>query len=241
MFERELTDGLFVQRWSIVRTLMPQSIAEHTYLVCHYANDIACYLGLPAEVHLALLQYGLWHDSKDEIFTGDLPGPNKRGLLDAIGPDAKAKWDAKLDEWAYRTFKHLAKRSGGFDKQHPDAVRIVKHVLKIADWLEAAVRMATEYQMGNGCAKRHIDPNANGAREELKRFLEFYFSTKIDTETVPLEKSAADTAWWELNAAIDQCVGAAACGQSSGPWITREDERRTYHDPCVDSVEGPKA
>lgn len=241
MFERELTDGLFVKRWSIVRTLMPQSIAEHTYLVCHYANDIACYLGLPAPVHLCILQYGLWHDQKDEIFTGDLPGPNKRGLLNAIGPEAKERWDAKLNEWAHRTFENLEARMGG--KLAPRDAATVKMVLKLADWLEAAVRMATENQMGNANAFRHINPNMNGAREELRRLIEHLYSVKIDTETVPftIETNGPEDRFYKLDRAIQQCVGAAAQGSSAGPWITREDDSRDYHDPCVDSTRGPVA
>lgn len=239
MFERELIDGLFVQRWSIVRTLMPQSIAEHTYLVCHYANDIAVYLGLPAPVHLCILQYGLWHDQKDEIFTGDLPGPNKRGLLNAIGPEAKELWDAKLNEWAHRTFANLEARMGG--KLAPYDAATVKMVLKLADWLEASVRMATENQMGNANAFRHIAPNMNGAREELKKLINHLYG-EVDTEHVPftVETGGAYHQWSTLDQAIQHCVGNAAQGASAGPWITWEDDSRTYHDPCVDSLKAPK-
>lgn len=240
MFERELIDGLFVQRWSIVRTLMPQSIAEHTYLVCHYANDIAVYLGLPAPVHLCILQYGLWHDQKDEIFTGDLPGPNKRGLLNAIGEDAKEAWDLKLSEWADRTFANLEARMGG--RLPPRDAVTVKRVLKVADWMESATRMATETQMGNQNAFRHVNPNANGAREELKRLIEHLHMTTINTDEVPFttETGGAYDRFMTLDRAIQQCVGNAAQGMSAGPWITREDDSRDYHDPCVDSLKAPK-
>lgn len=242
MFERELTDGLFVQRWSIVRTLMPQSIAEHTYLVCHYANDICVMLEVDELLHLAVLKYGLWHDQKDEIFTGDLPGPNKRGLLDAIGPDAKKKWDVKLSEWAQRTFRRLNDRMLGRITKREDA-DTVRMILKVADWMEAAVRMATEAQMGNRNAERHINPNMNGAREEAKRLLEHLYGEKVNTENVPLHVEPGDLygRWQRFDAAIVKCVDDAWRGQSLGPWITREDESRTYHDPCVDSAKGPVA
>lgn len=239
MFERELTDGLFIQRWSIVRTLMPQSIAEHTYLVCHYANDIACCLDLEPEVHLVILQYGLWHDQKDEIFTGDLPGPNKRGLLNAIGPEAKAAWDAKLNEWAERTFANLEQRMGG--KLSPYDATTVKMVLKVADWLEAAVRMATENQMGNANAFRHINPNMNGAREELRRLIEHLYDEKINVDDVPFDTTPSHHVFYKLDREIQNCVGAASQGASIGPWITREDDSRDYHDPCIDSTKGPIA
>lgn len=235
MFERELVDALFIQRWSIVRTLMPQSIAEHTFLVAHYANDIAVSLGLEPKVHLALLQYTLHHDSREEIFTGDLPGPNKRGLLDAIGPEAKEKWDGKLMEWADRVFANLRSRMGKSLATH-DAYTVLL-ILKTADWLEAAIRMATETQMGNQNAERHIVPNMNGAIETAEKLAAHL------TGQSPLKLSSgeggndADSIFMPLKNAITKAVlWDALKGASLGPWITREDDSRTYHDPCVDST-----
>lgn len=231
MFERELTDSLFVQRWSIVRTLMPQSIAEHTFLVTHYANDIATYLGLTKPLHLRLLQRCIWHDAKDEIFTSDMPGPNKRGLLDAIGPDAKRKWNAKLQEWAARVFPNLVNREGG-DNGDPGA-EVIELILKTADWLEASVRMATETQMGNRCAERHILPNMNGAIETAKKLCEMYCGEEISTG----HENDAGRYYSKLVEKIGNAVFAAQHGQSVGPWITKEDDSRTYHDPCVDTAQ----
>ena len=232
MFEREITDAMFLQRWGIVRTLMPQSVAEHTYAVAHYANDIAVYLGLPATVHLALLQYALWHDAKDEIFTSDLPGPNKRGLLDAVGPNAKEAWDERLNVWANRVFRKLEARMGG--KLPVEDAATVKYALKTADWLEAAVRMATEAQMGNGCATRHIVPNRDGARDTVRRLIEHLYSVKIDPDDVPLaiETSGPVHRWLHLDQAILDCVENARNGQSRGPWITGEDDDRMF-DPAL--------
>ncbi len=219
MFERELVDSLFLKRWTIVRTLMPQSVAEHTFLVCHYANDIAVFLGLSKTLHLRLLKRALWHDAKDEIFTSDLPGPNKRGLLDAIGPDAKSKWNAKLNTWTHRVFKNLVTREGGLDTD--PGTELIDLILKTADWLEAAMRMATETQMGNRCAERHILPNLNGAIETAKRVCQHHY---LDGGLVEYEK---------LVVFLGNAVMEAQHGQSVGPWITKEDETRTYHDPAL--------
>lgn len=229
VFERELIDSCYVQRWSIVRTLMPQSIAEHTFLVAHYANDIGVFLGITKPLQGRLLQKALWHDAKDEIFTGDLPGPNKRGLLDSIGPDAKKAWGTKLAEWSHRVFFNLVNREGGLSTD--PGGEFIELILKTADWLEAATRMATETQMGNKCAERHIVPNMNGAIETAKKLCEMYCG----------EEAKEGTATWRyfthLQNMIGNAVFVAQYGQSAGPWITREDENRTYHDPCVDSIE----
>lgn len=217
MFEREITDAMFLKRWSIVRTLMPQSVAEHSWAVAMYANDIAVYLGLPQHVHLPLLQYSLWHDAKDEIFTSDLPGPNKRGLLDAIGPEAKEKWDAKLREWSDRVFGNLSVRMGG--KLGLDDTLTLLYVVKVADWLEASVRMATEEQMGNRCATRHILPNLNGAKETAEKLFEHLGRSR--------------QSYYNFSLRLTRCVADAQNGQSTGPWITKEDDTRTYHDAAL--------
>lgn len=233
MFERELTDAQFVKRWSIVRTLIPQSIAEHTFLVTHYANDIAIYLGLAKPLHLRLLQRCIWHDAKDEIFTSDLPGPNKRGLLDAIGPDAKGKWNAKLQTWAERVFPNLINREGGRSEPDPGA-EVIELILKTADWLEAAVRMATEFQMGNQCAERHILPNMNGAIETAEKLCKLYFDEPdVGFKEIPIDHTPGSTAMYFLYDKIRACIDQAKNGQSVGPWITKEDDTRTYHDPAL--------
>jgi len=233
MFERELVDSMFLDRWTIVRTINRQSVAEHTFLVAHYANDIAVCLGIDPKMHLGLLQFCLWHDAADEIFTGDLPGPNKRGLLDAIGPEAKEKWDAKLREWSHRTFSNLTERMGG--SRSPNDAYIVLLIAKVADWMEASVRMATEDQMGNRCASRHITPNMKGAIETLHKLIEARYGVKVSTDEVPINPTLAERMYTFLHDAIVDCVDKARRGQSAGPWITREDDSRTYHDPCVDN------
>lgn len=223
MLEREITDAAFVPRWSIVRTLMPQSIAEHTFGVAMYANDIAIAVGVTDGIKLAVLQYALWHDVKDEIFTGDSPGPAKRALFEAMGPESKERYNNQVNEWANRTFKNLTVRSGG---TYPEMQDVVTTIVKAADWLEAAVRMATEHQMGNGNVRRHIGPNLNGCLETLDRLCVLLGGEVIEDE-VPLDELSGVTgAIYHLKTACEQLVGSAAAGLSRGPWITGEDERR---------------
>lgn len=230
MFERELTDAMFLKRWNIVRVLVSQSVAEHTFAVAHYANDICTILGLDTTTHLAVLQYALWHDVKDEIFTSDLPGPNKRGLLDAIGPEAKVKWDAKLKEWANMVFSNLLQRSGG--AHMPDVAATIKLTVKVADWLEAAVHMANEEQMGNRCAHRHVNPNMNGALETAKLLVEHHTGERtVQFVTEPI--TAGEILYKHLHQCIIAAVGHARHSQSRGPWITKEDDSRSYTDAAI--------
>lgn len=234
MLEREITDVGFVHRWSIVRTLMPQSVAEHSWAVGMYSNDICHIFGLEDHIQLAVLKYALWHDV-DEQFTGDLPGPNKRALFDAMGADAEANWKFKVVQWMDKVFPMWYIRAGGDAAQHKEnhSSKIVKTVVKAADWLEASVRMATEHQMGNGNTRRHIEPNANGCKEnlwELYRLL----GGRYDRMPDAVGEGSLEHKLRDALRDVDQLVGSAACGLSRGPYITGEDDRRTYHEPCVD-------
>lgn len=234
--EREITDVMFIKRWSIVRTLIPQSVAEHSWAVGMYANDICHIFGLEDHIQLAVLKYALWHDV-DEQFSSDLPGPNKRALFDAMGQGAEEKWKFRVTEWMDKVFPGWYSRSGG-DAAHLKTAmthKIVKTVVKAADWLEASVRMATEYQMGNGNTRRHIEPNANGCKEQLHKLYQL-LGGKVPIDEIPIsiQEGSVDNCYRNAVRAVDQLVASAAVGLSRGPYITGEDASRTYHEPCVD-------
>lgn len=221
MFEREITDGRFVNRWSIVRRLREQSISEHSHIVTLYANDIATYLDLPVNVRLAVALYAPWHDLCDEIFTGDSPGPNKRALFEAMGQEAKDRYDARLREWRDRTFPDFEMRTGLPLLRDLDDSLTVKLVVKTADWLEATVAMATETQMGNQCTKRHMIPNMLGAVET---------ANKLCDHLGLIGEAKRD----HLIDRIKTAAFAALDAQSKGPWIAKEDaDREGRHDPCL--------
>lgn len=207
MFEREITDAFFVPRWSIVRVNRQQSIAEHSWAVGIYANDIALYLGLNDKLCLGVNRHALWHDSRDEIFSGDLPGPNKRALLRGH----RGNFDAQLNTWADKVFPALPLREGSMNNDRDN--EIVHLVVKAADWFEAAVYMATEFQMGNKCTERHIAPNLAGAISTVDKIKEH-------------AKGPPSHLFEELVAMMVKGIDAAMNGQSEGPWITREDESR---------------
>lgn len=62
-----------VKRWTIVRTVVQQSIAEHTFNVVMIARAIAKECDIDDEY---VIKYALEHDL-DEIRTGDIPSPTK--------------------------------------------------------------------------------------------------------------------------------------------------------------------
>ncbi len=65
-----------VKRWTIVRTAVTQSIAEHHFNVTMIARSIAAHIGVDDH---EVIKYALEHDL-DEIRTGDIPSPTKRSM-----------------------------------------------------------------------------------------------------------------------------------------------------------------
>lgn len=75
-----------VQRWHMVNTGRPQSVAEHSCMVALIATRIAeAYWGLcnnpndNTHIRLEIYRYALEHDMP-EVFTGDIPYVTKRAL-----------------------------------------------------------------------------------------------------------------------------------------------------------------
>lgn len=75
-----------VKRWTIVRTIRDQSLAEHTFNVVMIARDIARRLDVD---DTKIIKYALDHDL-DEILTGDIPTPAKDRLKISTSYDGKS-------------------------------------------------------------------------------------------------------------------------------------------------------
>jgi len=75
-----------VKRWTIVRTIRDQSLAEHMYNVTMIARAIAANLGID---DTKIIKYALDHDL-DEILTGDIPTPAKERLKINTAYDGKS-------------------------------------------------------------------------------------------------------------------------------------------------------
>ena len=67
-----------VTRWHIVRTVRPQSLAEHTFDVVMIARAVAKIAGVD---DYEIIKAALLHDL-DEIITGDIPTPTKQKARD---------------------------------------------------------------------------------------------------------------------------------------------------------------
>lgn len=97
-----------VKRWTIVRTVRDQSVAEHTFNVVMIARRLATHLGVDDAV---VIKAALEHDL-DEIMTGDMPSPVKK----------------KMKEHGYDPVKL---------ENRPDRGDKVNMIIKMADYMES--------------------------------------------------------------------------------------------------------
>jgi len=140
-FPRELRTLQFVPRWSIVRTLRTQSVAEHSYYVALYCRWIfhsICEVPWMAENGVELdgvLKAALTHDI-EESFTSDIPNPIK-GYAGLRGNEAFKKWESET----------AAARFGGLF--YSDPPKPIKQIVWLADVIEACAFLAEERRMGN--------------------------------------------------------------------------------------------
>jgi len=147
-----------VPRWTIVRKIRTQFISSHSYLVAMYANDLCSFFAVNEATHLCTLQYALWHDV-DEIFSGDMAGPAKRRLV-----TDKKGWKDGLHHLMASVFGPFYKtRSGETAVPTSANTTVAQLIVKAADWLEAAMEMAAEYQLGNRNVEHHIVHDLNMA------------------------------------------------------------------------------
>lgn len=138
MFEREYRELSWVPRWTIIRRIREQSVAEHSYYVALYAGQVADLVKWKGD-RGTLLKWALLHDLA-EVFTSDIPGPTKRAMID------KGKGAAFVANELNRRFPDLAVPDG---VTH-GAFAEIEAIVKVADLIDENCYLASERQLGNG-------------------------------------------------------------------------------------------
>jgi 5'-deoxynucleotidase len=140
MLNRELRDLAHVPRWAVLRRQSQQNVATHSWFVAMYClelMDITGWKGNKNVVGIELIQHALVHDL-DEVWTGDIPGPAKRLIVNGHAEEVKAA----LRERMYKIFpQHFY----AYDETDPD----IKALVKCADLIDAVFYLCDELQMGN--------------------------------------------------------------------------------------------
>jgi len=161
MFERELRDLSFVPRWSLIRTITPQNVAEHLFYSTIYASYIARIINrnLPDDASLVDVYaagfYASMHDVEETI-TSDIPGPVKRSAID------RQKFNAVVESEMSRRFPRVLTSLAYLQGMDPRYAQITK----VASLMDDVFYLATERQMGNGAIEKVYTSNKNALENE---------------------------------------------------------------------------
>lgn len=183
MLERELRELSFVPRWSVLRRVTSQTVAEHSFYVATYAAHLADLVGWNGD-RGALLRAALAHDLP-EAATGDIPGPAKRLLLD--------EWHSNRVEHCYVQSRFPHDEDAWIaSKTDPE----IKALVKAADILDEIMFLQTEAQLGNKNVG-HADNPTTPMGNSITRLRKWWSST-------PLLNSSGPGAWDFIMLAIDR-------------------------------------
>lgn len=158
MFEREYRDLASVPRWGIIPTIKQQSVAEHSYYVALYTSHILKALDLGNRFIAAAMHHAVEHD-RAETYTGDIPGPVKRAIMDATSAE---KYEGRMDSLRFTTYAGV--------KIVEEQDRIVLAIRKLADVMDEYAFWNEEKWLGNQRATKmlsHIYSRMIGAAGHL--------------------------------------------------------------------------
>lgn len=163
-FAPSLRDMAYVPRWAILRRNRTQNLAEHSYYVAVYADQIARMIEWSGD-YSELMRYALYHDL-DETITGDIPGPAKR-----------AAWDKKKAE------EHMlpvmtAKYGRDIIDTRLSASREVRSIVSAADAVEEVCYLSEEALSGNSTWTKPV------AIEALRRMEDRWYRLPCDPFTL---------------------------------------------------------
>lgn len=133
MFEREWRSFSDVPRWGTLRTIKRQNLAEHSFYVVVYAEQIADFFDLPSALRYSVMFHAIKHDAP-EFASGDIPGPWKRLTQD--------KDTSNIQE------RRVVRDRFG-ERYEDKPLSIVSWIVKLADYIDEIAFLGNEFQMGN--------------------------------------------------------------------------------------------
>jgi 5'-deoxynucleotidase len=182
----------YIERWSLMRNVVKESVAEHAYhvsiithMLCTIANEVyQKKIDIGEAVSMAL-----FHDAT-EVFTGDIPTPVKHQNPDilqsfrVIEEVAAEKLSTSVPPSLQNTYRPLL-----FSKTTPSEL---KKFVKAADLLDAYLKCISELSAGNrefAVAKKQIEHVIHEMNmPEVAYFLE-HFAPSVEKTLDELSES----------------------------------------------------
>lgn len=141
VFPPELRTASIVHRWSIVRTLERDNLANHSYYVIVYARNIGRLIGWEGDYENLMMRAAA-HDA-DELITGDIVSPVKSNIVDETKTEAYVR--AKMTDSMPGIFPFY----DPVPSTHEDADKIIK----AADRMDALLFLINEVRLGNSIVR----------------------------------------------------------------------------------------
>lgn len=144
-FSPEFRTASVVPRWSIVWTLTRDTVANHSFFVTVYAEQIGHLIGWSGNggsMRGMLMFMALTHDL-DETITGDIVAPAKHAILDS------SKADQYIDKNMRERLPYVVEQDEKWHARNPTAWHEAKLIVKAADRLDALLFLVVEKRLGN--------------------------------------------------------------------------------------------
>ena len=183
LFPPELRTASVVHRWSIVRTLKPDNVAEHSYYVACYAVAIARLIEWQGPLG-DLTFFALMHDA-EELVTGDLVSPVKNQIVD------ESLFERFVTDQMSERLPLIQHQMTPI-AESPAGLQIEK-IVKVADKVDAVLFLITEIKLGNSSLGMLL----KDAYENLKKA---WLDLCVEIQVHP---AGADELWLEVRQAIE--------------------------------------
>jgi 5'-deoxynucleotidase len=150
----------YIERWSLMRNVVKENVAEHSYhvailthVLCTIANEVFM-KEIPTGDAVSL---ALFHDAT-EVFTGDIPTPVKHQNSDILRSFRQIE-ELAADKLIHMVPNELQEAYKPLIQGKGDSSVLHRYV-KAADLLDAYLKCVTELSAGNrefGTAKKQIE------------------------------------------------------------------------------------
>ncbi len=163
-----------IDRWALMRSVMPENVQEHSHMVAVLAHALAVIrrdvFGQDCDVNAAATA-ALFHDAS-EILTGDLPTPIKYN-----NPEIMAAYH-QVEAAASRKLLHMLPETlrPAYEPLLSDADPELRRLVKAADKLSAYIKCIEERRAGNDeffqAERKTLDALRSYGLPEVDYFLE---------------------------------------------------------------------
>ncbi len=152
-----------INRWGLMRNVMPENLCEHTLQVAYISHALAALCvknGKDANINEAVM-FALYHDCS-EIITGDMPTPVKY-----YNDDIKRAYK-EIEQSTNDRLLELIDDDirGEFAKYLCEPTDLTKLIVKGADTLAAFIKCIEEKNMGN----KDFDSAYSSTKKKLKSY-----------------------------------------------------------------------